>query len=483
MRGMKTYTDALHLPVVLAEAGGVLPSTNGEPMPATLESTTDHHRVSAFDLVASQPWAILPGMLETISAIARRQNESVDALEARMGRPLQNTRSVTVRDGVAVVPVVGPVFRYANLFTDISGATSLDVLAREFAQADADPAVKSIVLNFNTPGGQASGISEFAALVRGASKPVVAFVEQAASAGYWMASAASEIVIGSTGEAGSVGAVFSIDTSRSRGSVVEIVSSQSPKKRPDVNTPEGRSQLQVRADKWAQAFIDDVAVGRKVSVEHVLAHFGQGDMRMGMEAVDAGMADRMATLEEVIAGLSGKSVKGAIMANEAGAPEAQTPAIDRVYLAANHPDLVTALQAEGATAERERILGVQAQGAKLPGHDKLIAALVADGTSTAADAAMQILTAEQAIAGQRREALQADRLNPVHFAAAPSASEDAALDTAAAADADANLPVETRCENQWKKDASLHREFTSLSAYTAYTKATESGRARVLAKN
>lgn len=60
MRGMKTYTDAPHLPVVLAEAGGVLPSTNGEPMPATLESTTDHHRVSAFDLVASQPWAILP---------------------------------------------------------------------------------------------------------------------------------------------------------------------------------------------------------------------------------------------------------------------------------------------------------------------------------------------------------------------------------------------------------------------------------------
>jgi len=305
MRGMKTYAAALHLPVVLADpAGGALPSIDGEPIPSTLEYTPDHHRVSAFDLVASQPWAILPGMLETISAIARRQNESVEALEARMGRPLQNTRSVTVRDGVAVVPVVGPVFRYANLFTDISGATSLDVLAREFAQADADPAVKSIVLNFNTPGGQASGISEFAALVRGASKPVVAFVEQAASAGYWMASAAGEIVISSTGEAGSVGAVFSIDTSRSRGNVVEIVSSQSPKKRPDVNTPEGRSQIQVRADKWAQAFIEDVAVGRKVSVDHVLAQFGQGDMLMGAEALQHGMADRVATLEETIVRLA-----------------------------------------------------------------------------------------------------------------------------------------------------------------------------------
>lgn len=439
------------------------------------------HRASAFDLVANTPWAILPSMLQTISSIALRDNESVDALEARLGRPLQNTRSVTVRDGVAIIPITGPVMRYGNMFSQISGAVSLDVLARDFAAADADPTVKAIVLDLNTPGGQANGVSDFAAMIRGASKPVTAFVEQAASAGYWMAANASEVVISTTGEVGSIGAVYSIDAGSRRSGVIEIVSSQSPNKRPDVNTSEGRAQLQARVDKWAEAFIADVAVGRKTTVEAVLAKFGQGDMRMGQEAVEAGMADRVATLEEVIAGLSGKSVKGAVMANEAGAPDAQKPEINRAYLAAHHPDLVAALQGEGAVAERTRILDVQAQCQAIPGHGALMATLMADGITTGPMAAVAVLAAEQTLAANRRTALASDRIDPVAAAAAPSAADDAAAGAAADA-ADANLPVEARCEKQWNASADLQKQYSSLAAFTAYTKATESGRARVLKK-
>ena len=445
--------------------------------PVTDQSSALPHRVSAFDLVASQPWAILPAMLETIGAIARRENESVDALEARLGRPLQNARNVMVRDGVAIIPVTGPVMRYGNLFSQISGATSLDVLARDFTAAHDDPAIKAIVLDLNTPGGQANGISDFAALVRASTKPVTAFVEQAASAGYWIASAARDIAISKTGEVGSVGAVVEMSTGGSAGKV-EIVSSQSPNKRPDVTTDAGRAQIQARVDKWAQAFIDDVAANRNTTAEDVLARFGQGDMKMGQEAVASGMADRVATLEEVIAGLSGKSAKGAIMANEAGAADAQTPHINREYLAAHHPDLITALQGEGATAERSRILDVQAQCSAIPGHAALMATLMADGVTTGPMAAVAVLAAEQSLAAGRRTALAADRLDPVAHAAAPSAAEDAAQG-APAADADANLPVEARCEKQWNASAELHKEFPSLGAYTAYIKNSEAGRARV----
>lgn len=443
------------------------------------DSNAPAHRASAFDLVASTPWAILPSMLQTISAIALRDGESVEALEARLGRPLQNTRSVTVRDGVAIIPITGPVMRYGNMFSQISGAVSLDALARDFSAADADPAVKAIVLDLNTPGGQANGVSDFAAMIRGASKPVTAFVEQAASAGYWMAANASEVVISTTGEVGSIGAVYSIDGGSRRSGVIEIVSSQSPNKRPDVNTSEGRAQLQARVDKWAEAFIADVAVGRHTTVENVLAKFGQGDMRMGQEAVDAGMADRVATLEEVIAGLSGKTTKGAVMANETGAPVAQNPVIDRAYLAAHHPDLITALQGEGATAERGRILDVQAQCSAIPGHGALMATLMADGTTTGPMAAVAILAAERELAGNRRSALAADRIDPVASAAAPSAADDAALGADAQAAADAALPVEARCEKQWNASAALQKEFTSLGAFVAYTKNAEAGRARV----
>jgi len=438
------------------------------------------HRVSAFDLVAAQPWAILPSMLETIGAIARRENESVEALEARIGRPLQNTRSVTLRDGVAIIPVAGPVMRYANMFSQISGATSLDLLAQDFTRAVDDPAVKAIILNLDSPGGQASGISEFASMVRAAGKPVIAYVDgSAASAAYWIAAAADEIIISKTGEVGSIGAVVQIDTSAKRAGVIEIVSSQSPNKRPDVTTDAGRSQIQARIDSFAQVFIEDVATYRGVSVEHVLAQYGQGDMRMGSEAVTLGMADRVSTLEEVIAGLSGKTTKGAVMANETGAPVAQLPEITREFLAANHPDLVSALQSEGALAERTRMLDVQAQCQAIPGHSDLMAQLMADGVTTGPMAAVAILAAERNLADARRSNLAADALAPVPFAAAPSAADDAA----SAADADASLPLEARCEKQWAADAKLHKEFSSLGAYTAYVRSTEAGLARVLSRH
>lgn len=434
------------------------------------------HRVSAFDLVASQPWAILPAMLETIGAIARRENDSVEALEARLGRPLQNTRLVKMRDGVAIIPVTGPVFRYANLFSEISGAVSLDILALDFTRALEDPAVKSIVLVLDSPGGQANGISEFAAMVRASSKPVVAYVDgSAASAAYWIAAAADEIVISKTGEVGSIGAVVSIDTRGKKDGVMEIVSSQSPNKRPDVTTDAGRALIQARIDQFAQVFIEDVAAYRGVSVDHVLIHYGQGDMRMGADAKRLGMADRVSTLEEVIAGLTGTNPKGAKLM----ATENTTPVITREYLAANHPDLVAALQTEGAVAERARMLDVQAQA--MPGHEALIATLMADGVTTGPQAAVQILAAEKTLAAQRIKDFQADGLKPVAFAPASTPAEDAANGKPAAID-DANLPVDTRCKNAWENDATLHTEFTSLAAYTAYTKAAESGQARLHGK-
>lgn len=63
------------------------------------------HRVTAFDLVSREPWAITPDMLNTIAAIARREHEGPEAVEARQGRPLQNSRTVTQRGNVAYPPI------------------------------------------------------------------------------------------------------------------------------------------------------------------------------------------------------------------------------------------------------------------------------------------------------------------------------------------------------------------------------------------
>lgn len=268
--------------------------------------------IDAFNLAASRPWYIQRESLETILAIADRRGD-VEALQTRLGRPLDNTRSVTMRSGVAVIPVAGPIFRYANLFTEISGATSTQELATDIQTALDNPYVRAIVLEIDSPGGEATGISEMAKTIAAARgiKPVVAYVGgTAASAAYWFASAASEIVVDDTAVLGSIGVVMSyLDTSerdaKSGVRRVEIVSSQSPDKRIDPNTETGRAKVQATVDSLAGVFVDAVATNRNVTADTVLRDFGQGGVLVGADAVRAGMADRVGTLESLISELAG----------------------------------------------------------------------------------------------------------------------------------------------------------------------------------
>lgn len=427
------------------------------------------HRVSAFDLIAAQPWAITQEALTTISAIARRENEPVEAVEARLGRPLQNARAVTLRGSVAVVPVTGPVFRYANLMTEISGATSLEVLARDFSTALEDPAVSAIVLNIDSPGGQASGIAEFAHMVRAAAgrKAVVAYVDgTAASAAYWIASAAERVVISKTAMVGSIGAVVAIDTTRGKDGVVEIVSAQSPKKRADVSTDEGRAQIQALIDALAQVFIDDVAANRGVSVDKVLADFGQGDMILGSAAVALGMADQVGTLEQLLAELNTP------MSTTKNSTPKGTATMNMEELRAAHPALVTALLSEGAAAERARIADVRAQ--VLPGHEKLIAQLEADGITTGPMAAVAVLAAERSVAAGRLSAIAADAPAALAHAAAPVGLEDAA----------AGMTQDEKIKAKWDASPALQAEFCgNYAGFAALEKAAASGQVRILSGN
>lgn len=426
-------------------------------------------RISAFDLVAATPWAIEPGMLETIRAIAEREGEGVEAVEARIGRPLQNTRRVTMQGATAVVPVTGPIFRYANLMTEVSGATSIEMLAKDFNAALDDPNVAAIVLDINSPGGQVTGIAEFAAMVRGAHKPVVAYIDgTAASAGYWIAAAAPEVVVSKNGMAGNVGAVLTLDKRKDQ-TKAEIVSSQSPNKRPDLDTDAGLAQMQAMVDAHAQVFIEDVATFRGITAEQVVSDWNGGAVFLGAEAVARGLADRVGTLEEVLSGLAVKQP------GKAAHQPKGVIAMNLEDLRAAHPDLCAALVEEGrtvgATAERQRILGIEAN--TLPGHEALIAQFKADGSTTPEMAAVAVLKAEREICAGRADQLVADAPKPVAHAAAP-------VEGAAAAAIDASLPLEERAKAAWDKDAALRAEFGKFETYLAFAKANDAGTVKLL---
>ncbi|AXQ93197.1 S49 family peptidase [Cereibacter azotoformans] len=272
--------------------------------------------------IRAHPWAIQPAYLEAIEAVAARAFESGalrpvanDGHQARLqdslsavaavGTPLEGARMSTVRDGVAVVPVFGPIFPRANMINSSAGGTSLDAIMRDMRVALADGNVERIVMLFDTPGGVVSGLGEAAEAIRGASKPISGFVTGiAASAGYWLASQTAELVVERAASVGSIGVVAS--TSRQEGPGAdgrrsyEIVSSGAPRKRPDPSTDEGRAAIQEEVDAIEAVFVGDVAKGRKTTAANVLASFGRGAMVPAGAAIDAGMADRIGTLEGVL---------------------------------------------------------------------------------------------------------------------------------------------------------------------------------------
>ena len=271
--------------------------------------------------LCERPWATSPQVLDMmISIVQRHGKEDIEALQTRDGSPLRNTGGrVTMRGSVAQIDVVGPLFRYANLFTDCSGATSVENLAKDFQTALNSPQVSSVVLNINTPGGEADGIGEFATQVykaRGV-KPVVAYVGgMAASGGYWIASAAERIVAHETAQLGSIGVVATlVDDTQAMEKVglkkIEVVSSQSPDKRPAASSDQARALVQGTVDSMADIFIARVAQYRGVDAAHVMEHFGRGYTRVGAVALKAGMADSLGSLEELFGELSGEAMPAA----------------------------------------------------------------------------------------------------------------------------------------------------------------------------
>jgi signal peptide peptidase SppA len=264
----------------------------------------------AFNAALDRPWAITEAGLRMVLTVANREGLDIEAVETQLGRKLANTQSVTERDGVAVLPINGPIARHANLFSAISGATSIDLLARDFTAALNNSSIRAILLHMDTPGGEVNGVAEFADMVYAArgKKPIYAYVGGlCASAGYWIGSAADVIICDQTAMLGSIGVIAAVpDPAYDSAGDVVFVSSQSPKKRPDPTTAEGKTDIQSTIDSLAQIFVETVARNRGVTADTVLESFGQGGVFVGKDAIAAGLADRLGSYEDVLAQLAGR---------------------------------------------------------------------------------------------------------------------------------------------------------------------------------
>lgn len=378
--------------------------------------------------IVNAPWAIIPDRLMEINSIyeTHLKGEKIDLkpIEAALGRPLNSqAQGYEVIEGVAVIPVDGVIAKRMNLFTQISGGVSTELLARDFRAALDDPTVTAIVLSIDSPGGSVDGTADLAELIyktRG-EKPVFAFTDgMMCSAAYWIGSAAEKVFISNnTTAVGSIGVVAThTDVSKLEektgvkttevyaGRYKRIASQYAPL------TDEGRQSIQERVDYIYSVFVSAVSEHRGVSEREAL-EMADGKIFSGKQAIEAGLVDGVSTLDALIASLKSGGVPG----NNAKRKEksmseiketAESPVITAEFLSEQHPEIHKAIRdegykaglTEGAKAERERIQGVFSS--YRAGREKLVAELMFDGRSTKADASVAILEAEDA----RRDALK-----------------------------------------------------------------------------
>ncbi|BCM19244.1 S49 family peptidase [Mesorhizobium sp. J8] len=218
------------------------------------------------------------------------------------------------RDGVGIITITGSLVNRGAWVGASSGLTSYEGIGFQLKSAAADPAVRSVILDMHSPGGEAVGAFETAALVRdlAAKKLAVAVVNgMAASAMYAIASGATEIVTTETGISGSIGVVLlHADFSRQldrEGITPTLIHAGAHKVDGNPFEPLSdavREDLQAEVDAFYGAFLTTVAKGRGSRLTAAAARKTEARTFIGKAAVDAGVADRVGSFETVLAELS-----------------------------------------------------------------------------------------------------------------------------------------------------------------------------------
>ena len=436
-------------------------------------------------------WAIEPDYLRSISK---------EALSTKSEKHLDNTGSVSIRDGTAIIPIHGPITARNTFFSLFAGGTSLETLAKDFREALSNEDVKSILFDIDSPGGVAVGPFEFAEMIYNArgQKPIYSYIgRNGSSAAYWLASATEKIIVNPSALVGSIGVVTTIPVQEQPDQDgyknIEIVSSNAALKRPDPKTKEGLAEIRRELDDLESTFIESIAKYRSITPEIIKADFGGGGVVIGSQAVNKNMADTLGTYEEVLANLNQKisiNSNNQIMSKEQNKEtkaDISKKEITADYIKKEFPDVTnTIIQevssdikkeafADGAKHERNRILAIES--AALPGHEDLIAEAKKDGSITAEKLALKIIAAEKSkasdyLANSKTSESEMPKIEPN---IEPESKQKKEIDI--------NLPIEQKAKILWDKDSKLRSEFgDDFESYHAFAKAEEGNQVRILSK-
>jgi signal peptide peptidase SppA len=266
------------------------------------------------DKIMGTPWVIQPESLQTILNIMDRKlaGETIDTDEFAFGPHggMVAADENTPTNPVGVLNISGPIFPKANMMTQMSGATSIEKLQNDFRTMLADEAVKSIVMNIDSPGGMSDLIMEMGDEIFAArgQKPIVAVANTtAASAAYWLGAQADKLYVTPSGQVGSVG-VYTVHQDKSAqqekdGVKTTYISAGKHKVAGNPSEPlseDAKGYMQERVNETFSEFVSAVARGRGTQEDVVKETYADGRVYRAKSALALGMVDGIKTLDAVV---------------------------------------------------------------------------------------------------------------------------------------------------------------------------------------
>ena len=216
-----------------------------------------------------------------------------------------------VAPGLAYVEIVGPLSKAPDTLCGwFDGYQGECGIVGRFRRALSAPEARALLIYFDTPGGTTEGLEDAIAQMLSLSalyqKPIVGWVDNALSAGYWIASRVCGTLFGGVAsQAGSIGSYIThvsiAGALAQEGEAVTLLANPPGKVAGNPYEPLsdlGRARFQRSVDACTGRFFADVEIARGIPAA-VLAELN-GDILEGAAAVQAGLLDGLSDLETTI---------------------------------------------------------------------------------------------------------------------------------------------------------------------------------------
>ena len=158
-------------------------------------------------LKGREPLLIDPSRAADHSALAANAGVLEETLSLVFGSKPQPYKA----GRVGVIPLRGVIGKGLSRLEALTGAVDVDEFTSSLEDMEDDDEVEYIIIDISSPGGTVTGVEEAAAMVARSNKKTIAFTDtEAASAAYWIGSAADRFVATPSATVGSIGVYMAI---------------------------------------------------------------------------------------------------------------------------------------------------------------------------------------------------------------------------------------------------------------------------------